>query len=166
MHTSPQGISKICSISIGWETLRVSLPLLWSGSYVTNVHEIVESASRSTEKAEYADHNLYRRHVNNRSNQKGGGVNQGHSHLPFATFRVSSQFKEICASTMPGNRISGPYSKFCESDSLTPITKDAEGPGAMHKDVHQELDIDLGIDQTFRPLVVKHPSSCTSSLTD
>ena len=162
MHTSPQGISKICSISIGWETLRVSLPLLWSGSYVTNVHEIVESASRSTEKAEYADHNLYRRHVNNRSNQKGGGVNQGHSHVPFATFRVSSQFKEICASTMPGNRISGPYSEFCKSESLTSLTQGAEGPGGLHKDVQQELGIDFGIDQTFRSLVVIHPSNCTS----
>ena len=60
-------------------------------------------------------------------------VNQGHSHLPFATFRVSSQFKEICASTMSGNRISGPYSKFCESDSLTSLTKGAEGPGGVHK---------------------------------
>ena len=27
LHTSPQGISKICSISMGWETLRVPLPL-------------------------------------------------------------------------------------------------------------------------------------------
>ena len=30
----------------------------------------------------------------------------------------------------------------------------------------QELDIDFGIDQTSRPLVVNHPSSCTSSLTN
>ena len=44
------------------------------------------------------------------------------THLPFATFRVSSQFKEICASTMSGNRISGPYSKFFETDSLTLLT--------------------------------------------
>ena len=30
----------------------------------------------------------------------------------------------------------------------------------------QELDIDFGIDQTFRSLVIIHPSSCTSSLTN
>ena len=36
----------------------------------------------------------------------------------------------------------------------------------MHKDVLQELDIDFGNDQTFRPLVVNHPSSCTSPLTN
>ena len=85
--------------------------------------------------------------------QKGGGVNQGHSHLPLATFRVSSQFKEICALTMSGNRISGPYSKFRESDSLTPLTKGAEGPRGVVKDVQQESDIDFGTDQSFRPLL-------------
>ena len=67
---------------------------------------------------------------------------------------------------MPGNRISGPYNKFCESDSLTPLTEGAEGPGGLHKNVQQELDIDFGIDQTFRPLAVSHLSSCTSSLTN
>ena len=108
------------------------MPLLWPGCCTLNIHKIVESASSSIEKIEYADHNLYR-HVKNWSNQKGGGVNQGHSHLPFATFRVSSQFKEICASTMSGNRISGSSSKFCESDSLTSLTKGAEGPGGVHK---------------------------------
>ena len=122
---------------MGWETLLVLLPLLWPGSCTTNIHEIVERASSSIEKVEFADYNLYRRHVNNLLNQKGGGVNQGHSHLPFATFRVCSQFKEICASTMSGNRISGPYSKFCESDSLTSLKKGAEGPGGVHKDVHK-----------------------------
>ena len=35
----------------------------------------------------------------------------------------------------------------------------------MDKDVQQELDIDFGIDQTFRALIVNHPSSCTSLLT-
>ena len=120
------------------------MPLFWPGSCTTNIHKIVERASNSIEKVEYA-HNLHRRHVNNRSNQKGSGVNQRHSHLPFATFRVSSQFKEICASTMSDNRISGHYSKFCESDSLTPLTKGGEGPQGVHKDVQQELDIDFGI---------------------
>ena len=33
----------------------------------------------------------------------------------------------------------------------------------MHKDVQQELDINFGIDQTFRLLIINHPSSCTSS---
>ena len=83
------------------------MPLLWPGCCTLNIHKIFECASSSIEKVEYADHNLYR-HLKNWSNQKGRGVNQGHSHLPFATFRVSSQFKEICASTMSGNRISGP----------------------------------------------------------
>ena len=36
----------------------------------------------------------------------------------------------------------------------------------MYKDIQQELDIDFGIDQTFRSLVVNYPSSCTSSLTN
>ena len=79
LRTSPQGISKVCSISMEWKTLRVPLPLFWPVSCTTNIHEIVECASSSIEKIEYADHNLSRRHVNNRSNQKRGGVNQGHS---------------------------------------------------------------------------------------
>ena len=102
-----------------------------AGSCITNVHEIVESVSTNIEKVEYADHNLYRRHVNNQSDQKGGVVNQGHSHLPFVTFRVSSEFKEICASTMSRNRVSGPPCKFCESDSLIALTQGAEGPGGV-----------------------------------
>ena len=67
---------------------------------------------------------------------------------------------------MSGNRISGPYSKFCESDSLTALTESAEGAGQVHKDVQHELDVDLGTDQNFRPLVVNNPSSCTSLLTN
>ena len=59
----------------------------------------------------------------------------------------SSEFKEICASAMSGNRISGPHSKFCESDSLTALTHGTEGPGGVHKDVQQELDIDFGIEK-------------------
>ena len=148
---------------MGWEILRVTLPLFWPVSCSTNIHEIAESVSSRIEKVEYADHSLYRRHVNNRSNQKGGRVDQGHSHLPSATFRVSSQFKEICTSSMSGNRISRPYSKFCEFDSLDPLTEGAEGPGGVYKDVQQGLNIDFGIDQT---LVVNHPNSCTSSLTN
>ena len=132
--------------------MQVPLPLFWPGSCTTNIHKNGESTSSSI------DHNLDRQHVNNRSNHKGGGVNQGHSHLPYATFRISSQFKEICVSTMSGNRISGPYCEFCESDSLTAL---AEG---VHKDVQQELYIDFGIDQIFRPLVINHPSSRTSSI--
>ena len=53
----------------------------------------------------------------------------------FLTFRVSCQFKETCASTMTVKRTSGPYSKFCESDSLTPLTEGAEGPRGALKDV-------------------------------
>ena len=34
----------------------------------------------------------------------------------------------------------------------------------MHKYVQQELDINFGIDQTFRPLAVNHPISCSSLL--
>ena len=83
-----------------------------------------------------------------------------------ATFRVSSQCKEIYALTMSGNRISRPYSKFCESDSLTPLTKGAEVPRGVVKDVQQESDIDFGTDQIFRPLFVNHPSSCTSAFTN
>ena len=118
-----------------WEILQVPLPLFWPGFCTTNIHEIVRSVSSRTEKVEYADRILYRRHVNNQSNQKGGGIDQGHSHLPSATFRVSSQFKEICTSSMSGNRISGTYSTFCEFDSLPAITEGAEGPGGAHKDV-------------------------------
>ena len=89
---------------------------------------------------------------------------QGHLHSLSGTFRVSSEVKEICASTLSANRISGSHSKFCESNSLTALTLGAEGPGGVRKDVQQELDIDFGIDLTFRPLVINHPSSCTSSL--
>lgn len=91
---------------------------------------------------------------------------QGHLHSLSGTFRVSSEVKEICASTLSANRISGSHSKFCESNSLTALTLGAEGPGGVRKDVQQELDIDFGIDLTFRPLVINHPSSCTSSLTN
>ena len=34
-------------------------------------------------------------------------------------FKVSSKFEAICASAMSGNRISGLYSKLCESNVLT-----------------------------------------------
>ena len=37
---------------------------------------------------------LYRQYANNRLNQKGGGVNQGHSHLPPATFRFLLNLKK------------------------------------------------------------------------
>ena len=80
------------------------------------------------------------------SNQEGDGVDQGHSHLPSATFTVSFQFKEICTSTMSGNRISGSHSKFCESDSLSTLTQGAEGLRGMHKEAQQKLDIDSGTD--------------------
>ena len=56
--------------------------------------------------------------------------------------------------------------KFCESNSFTALTQGAEGPGGVHKDVQQELDIDFGTDQTFWSLVVNHPACCTSSLTN
>ena len=84
--------------------------------------------------------------TDNWSNQKKGGVDQGHSHLASETFRVASEFKEICALTMSGNRISGPYSKFCECDSLTALTQGACGPRGVHKGVQQKLDIDFGLD--------------------
>ena len=62
---------------------------------------------------------------------------------------------------MLGNMISVSHSQFCESDSLTSLTQEG-----VHKDVQQELDIDFGTDQTFRPTVVNHRSSCTSLLTN
>ena len=62
------------------ETLGVPFLLFWPSSCTTDTHEIVESVSSSIEKVEYVDHNLCRGHVNNRLNQIGGRVNQGHSH--------------------------------------------------------------------------------------
>ena len=41
---------------------------------------------------------------------------------------------------MTRNRISGPYSKFYESDSLNVLTQSVKGPGGVHKDVQRELD--------------------------
>ena len=38
---------------------------------------------------------------------------------------------------MSGNRIFGPYSKFCESDCLTVLSQSEESPGGMRKDVQQ-----------------------------
>ena len=99
----------------------------------------------------YADHML----IPGRTKKEVEST-QGHFHLASATFRVSSEFKEICASTMSGNRIPGLHCKFCKSDFLT----------ALAQNVQQELDIDFRIDQTFRPLMINHPSSCTSSLRD
>ena len=55
LRASPQGISKICSILMGWETLQVHLPLFWSGSCTTNIHGIIESASSITEKVKDPD---------------------------------------------------------------------------------------------------------------
>ena len=55
LRVSPQGISKICSILMGMETLQVHLPLFRSGSCTANIHGIVESASSITEKVEYPD---------------------------------------------------------------------------------------------------------------
>ena len=59
---------------------RSSFSSVLAYSCTTDTHEIVESVSSSIEKVEYVDHNLCRGHVNNRLNQIGGGVNQGHSH--------------------------------------------------------------------------------------
>ena len=137
------------------------LLLFRSWSCTTNIYEIEKSVSSSIEKVEYADQSLYRRHVNDWSNQKGGGVDQGHSHLVSATLRVASEFKEIFPSSISGNRISGLYSKLCESDPLTALTQGAWGRRGVHRDIEQELDIAFGIDQTFRPLVVNHSNSCT-----
>ena len=67
---------------------------------------------------------------------------------------------------MSRNTISRRHTKFCESDSLTTFTQGPEGPRRVQKDVQQELDIDFGINQTFRPLVVSHLNSCTSSPTN
>ena len=46
---------------------------------------------------------------------------------------------------MSENRISRPYDEFCEYDCLIAFTEGAEGPGGVHKDVRQELDIDFGM---------------------
>lgn len=50
------------------------LLLFRSWSCTTNIYEIEKSVSSSIEKVEYADQSLYRRHVNDWSNQKGGGL--------------------------------------------------------------------------------------------
>ena len=67
---------------------------------------------------------------------------------------------------MSGNSISGPHKKFCEFGSLTALIQGAKGPGEVQKDVQQELDINFGINQTFRPFAISYPSSCTRSLTN
>ena len=97
---------------------------------------------------------LYRQYANNRLNQKGGGVDQGHSHLPPATFRFLFNLKksvfqpcqEIRFLELIVNSVNLTLSlslsltvltQGAEGLSLTVLTQGAEGPREVHKDVQQ-----------------------------
>ena len=56
-------IQKVCSISFVWETLHVSLPLLWTRPCTKNFYKIIQNSSFSVTSTEHTNYKLLGQHV-------------------------------------------------------------------------------------------------------
>ena len=102
---SSQTIQEVCKGSLEGESLRVSLPVLWSGTCPKDFHKAYENSNCINEKSECLVHNIFRQHVINGKLTGGNYDGKGHIDFYIATSRVCDKLSDVDSDTMPTNSI-------------------------------------------------------------
>ena len=106
-NTNKLKVQEIPQVQMGGNTLRVSLPLLWTRPSTSDIYKINESPYFSTAAPKHSLNNIPGRHVDNGQVSTGIDLSSRQCDLPPAESGICTEFKEVSSGTISENIIFG-----------------------------------------------------------
>ena len=103
--TSSQGLTEICKISMGGETIPISLPVFWSFISTKDFHKAYENPNITPPQIEYCANSVSGRHPFDCTNGEGNANCKGYIDFFVTKSGVSDQCEKISTSTLSQTRI-------------------------------------------------------------
>ena len=160
MHqrSSTQRFTKISTISLGRELVRVPVPMLWFGTSSQNIHKIIKGSNLSFEMSYDKGHNFPRRFIDFGKQYERNIYDKGLCDLPNATSRLCDKSEEVCVRSCTRNRVLRVDCEFTNYDFVITRRKDREDKGSMPKVIQGIRGITSGFDKTNRNTFFNHSS--------
>ena len=99
-NTNKSKVQEIPQVQMGGNTVRVSLPLLWTRPSTSDIYKINESPYFSTAAPKHSPNNIPGRHVDNGQVSTGIDLSSRNCDLPPAESRICTDFKEVSSGTI------------------------------------------------------------------
>ena len=164
LHTTRQTLQEIHKVHVLRQPIRIHLPLLWLRSSTPNIYKALEGADRPFTENQHKDHNLFRRHAPDESNNRGVINEQGHCDFSVATPRVCDKSEKINPGSETGDRVFRINSKFQGHDSIINSRKNEENYISLCGYVHGPPSVSIRSNEADRETVLNNPGSSTCSV--
>ena len=113
------------------KSLRVSLPVLWPGTWSENLHKTNENSDYISETFEFSVDNLPGRHLSHGKLARGNYDVEGHIDFRIAESGVCNKLSKICFESFSSDSISGCRNRLPQYDSVPSDTKESADHFAM-----------------------------------
>ena len=163
--SSTQRFTKISTVSLGRELVRVPVPMLWFVTSSQNIHKFVKGPSLSFETSYDKGHNLSRLFIDFRKQYERNIFGKGLCDLSIATSRLCNKSEEVCVRSCTGNRVLRFDCEFPNYDFAITSGKDREDKGSMPEVIQGIKGSTSGFGKTNRNTFFNHPSSAPSAST-
>ena len=162
--SSTQRFTKISTVSLARELVRVPVPMLWFGASSQNIHKIIKSSNLSFETSYDKGHNLSRRFIDFGKQYERNIYGKGLCDLPIATSRLCNKSEEVCFRSGTGNRVLKVYCEFPNYDFVISSRKDREDKGSMPEIIQDIKGNTSGFDKIYRNTFFNHSRSFPARL--
>ena len=139
-HSFGPQVTKICTLYLEREALRIRLPVLWAFLGPKNFHKIIKGADCTTEKTEHKSNHLSRRPAHYGRLEGGTDSGKGHSYIPSATSRVCVKSEEMCLNSHSRDSV---FRTDCELEGVDFIIdsrKDRKDFKSLQEPIDKERD--------------------------
>ena len=164
-NTNKSKVQEIPQVQMGGNTVRVSLPLLWTRPSTSDIYKINESPYFSTAAPKHSPNNIPGRHVDNGQVSTGIDLSLRHCDLPPAESGICTEFKEVSSGTISENRIFGNGYRLNEDGNLIASREACKTNVTMQTSSREQRDYHHGLNKVNRETRINCPSNtaCTTS---
>ena len=163
--SSTQRFTKISTVSLGRELVRVPVPMLWFGTSSPNIHKIIKGSNLSFETSYDKGHDLSRRFIDFGKQYERNIYGKELCDLSIATSRLCKKSEEVCVRSCTGNRVLIVDCGFPNCDFVITSRKDREDKGSMPEVIQGIKGNTSGFDKNNRNTFFNHSSSAPSTST-
>ena len=163
-HTFGPRVTKICTLFMEQQSLRICMPMLWSCPCPQDFYKTLESPNLNTKENQYKGSDLFGRPLDNGMFHKGSSPSSGHRYLPSPTFGVCYQPKKVCSQSSAGNSFFGAASEFKKYDFVIDSRKVIQSDQQLFGNVGKASSISNGTDKISRSFVFHCAGSDASKI--
>ena len=162
-NTNKSKVQEIPQVQMGGNTVRVSLPLLWTRPSTSDIYKINESPNFSTAAPKDSPNNIPGRHVDNGQANTGIDLSLRHCDLPPAESRFCNEFKEVSSGTISENIIFGNGYRLNEDGNLIASGEACKTNVTMRTSSRKQRDYHHGPNKVNRETRINYPSNTAST---